>query len=78
MRFAALNKTNSHESRVHYIEAPIGLVGADGYVPVDAGFVWITELAYQLNQGDTQMESIPGQNISDLGIPSPVPNEVKE
>jgi hypothetical protein len=45
MRFAALNRTNSHESRVHYIETPIGLVGADGYAPVDAGFDWITELA---------------------------------
>ncbi|MCI0508165.1 MAG: substrate-binding domain-containing protein, partial [Gammaproteobacteria bacterium] len=72
--FATLNKANSHESRVHHVETPNGLVGADGYVPVDAGFVWITELAYQLNLGDTQVEGMSGQNISDLGIPSPVPS----
>jgi hypothetical protein len=69
--FATLNKYNTHESRVHHVETPNGLVNGEGYVPVDVGFVWITEVAYQLNNGNLQIQGMVGnQDISDLGIPN--------
>jgi ABC-type molybdate transport system substrate-binding protein len=69
--FATLNKFNTHESRVHHVETPNGLVGEDGYEPVDVGFVWITEVAYQLNNGNLEIQGMVGnQDISDLGIPN--------
>jgi hypothetical protein len=71
--FATLNKATTHESRVHHVETPNGLVGApaNGYVPVDVGFVWITEVAYQLNHGNDNIEGMSGTDISNLGIPRP-------
>ncbi|MDH5326784.1 MAG: substrate-binding domain-containing protein [Gammaproteobacteria bacterium] len=74
--YATLNKPNTHESRVHHVETPNGLQGISGFVPVDVGFVWITELAYVLNQYATSTDApvqgmVGAQDISNLGIPSP-------
>ncbi len=70
--YAVLNKANTHESRVHHVETPGGIVGDPGFVPVDVGYVWITELAFQLNNGNFAVQGMVGdQNIADLGIPRP-------
>jgi hypothetical protein len=70
--YAVLNKPNTHESRVHHVETPNGILGEEGYEPVDVGFVWITELAYQLNNGNLGVQGMVGnQDITDLGIPRP-------
>ncbi|HYQ71584.1 MAG TPA: substrate-binding domain-containing protein [Gammaproteobacteria bacterium] len=75
--YAVLNKASTHESRVHHVETPNGIVGTAGYVPVDVGFVWITELAYQLNNGNFAVQGMVGkQDISDLGIPRPAGSSV--
>jgi len=69
--FAVLNKFNTHESRVHHVETPNGLLDVEGYVPVDVGYVWITELAYQVNNGNTDVSGMSGNVIADgLGIPN--------
>jgi ABC-type molybdate transport system substrate-binding protein len=68
--YAILNKFNTHESRVHHVETPNGIINADGYVPVDVGFVWITELAFQINAGNTAVTGMSGTTISNLGIPN--------
>lgn len=69
--FAILNKFNSHESRVHHVETPNGIQGINGYVPVDVGYVWITELAYQLNRNNFDVQGMVGkQDITNLGIPN--------
>jgi len=68
--FAVLNKFNTHESRVHHVETPNGILLEAGYEPVDAGFVWITELAYQINHGNDGVEGMSGQAIGNLGIPN--------
>ena len=70
--FAVLNKFNTHESRVHHVETPGGIVGDPDFVAVDVGYVWITELAYQLNNGNFDVQGMVGlQDISNLGIPNP-------
>ncbi|KPJ93613.1 MAG: hypothetical protein AMJ53_06920 [Gammaproteobacteria bacterium SG8_11] len=81
--FATLNKGNTHESRVHHVETPGGLERDDpntpeeegapgnGFAYVDVGFVWITELAYQLNNGNLNVTGMSGQDIANLGIPRP-------
>jgi hypothetical protein len=43
----------------------------EGYEPVDTGFVWITELAYQINAGNTAVTGMSGSTIGSLGIPTP-------
>jgi hypothetical protein len=75
--YAVLNKASTHESRVHHVETPNGILGVEGYEPVDTGFVWITELAYQLNNGNLEVQGMVGnQDISDLGIPRPDGSDV--
>ena len=75
--YAVLNKASTHESRVHHVETPNGIMGVAGYVPVHTGFVWITELAYQLNNGNLAVQGMVGnQDISDLGIPRPAGSSV--
>jgi len=75
--YAVLNKATTHESRVHHVETPNGILGEEGYVPVDTGYVWITELAYQLNNGNLAVQGMVGnQDISDLGIPRPAESDV--
>jgi len=69
--YAVLNKFNTHESRVHHVETPGGIQNESGFVPVDVGYVWITELAYQLNHNNLNVQGMVGdQNIADLGIPN--------
>lgn len=69
--YALLNKFNTHESRVHHVETPNGIQNESGYVPVDVGYVWITELAYQLNHGNLAVQGMVGlQDIANLGIPN--------
>lgn len=70
--YAVLNKFNTHESRVHHVETPGGIQNEAGFVPVDVGYVWITELAYQLTHNNFAVQGMVGnQDIADLGIPSP-------
>lgn len=77
--YAVLNKSNTHESRVHHVETPGGIVGDPGFVVVDVGYVWITELAFQLNNGNFAVEGMVGdQNIADLGIPRPAGSDVNK
>lgn len=69
--YALLNKANTHESRVHHVETPNGIQKIGDYVHVDVGYVWITELAYQLNHGNTAVQGMVGlQDIANLGIPN--------
>jgi len=75
--YAVLNKASTHESRVHHVETPNGILEVEGYTPVNVGFVWITELAYQLNNGNFGVQGMVGnQDIADLGIPRPVDSDV--
>ncbi|MEJ2179236.1 MAG: substrate-binding domain-containing protein [Gammaproteobacteria bacterium] len=77
--YAVLNKSNTHESRVHHVETPGGIQNEPGFVPVDVGYVWITELAYQLNNGNYDVQGMVGnQDISDLGIPRPAGSDVNK
>ncbi|MDH3831355.1 MAG: substrate-binding domain-containing protein [Gammaproteobacteria bacterium] len=70
--YAVLNKANTHESRVHHVETPGGIVSDPDFVFVDVGFVWITELAFQLNNDNFDVQGMVGnQDIADLGIPRP-------
>lgn len=79
--YATLNKDNTHESRVHHVETPNGIQGNAGYVPVDVGYVWITELAYVLAEYGgaagvpapaSPVQGMVGlKTIGDLGIPTP-------
>ncbi len=68
--YAMLNKFNTYESRVHHVETPNGIVNADGFVPVDVGYVWITELAFQINAGNTAVTGMNGTSLATLGIPN--------
>ncbi|HEC18761.1 MAG TPA: hypothetical protein ENI97_05400 [Gammaproteobacteria bacterium] len=68
--YAVLNKFNTHESRVHHVETPNGITNQPGFVPVDVGFVWITELAFQINAGNTAVTGMSGSTIGNLGIPN--------
>ena len=75
--YAVLNKASTHESRVHHVETPGGIQNEPGFVPVDVGFVWITELAFQLNNGNFNVQGMVGNlDISDLGIPRPAGSDV--
>ena len=67
---AVLNKANTHESRVHHVETPNGVVNAPGFEPVDVGYVWITELAFQINAGNTDVTGMNGTTLATLGIPN--------
>lgn len=68
--YAVLNKANTHESRVHHVETPNGIVNDPAYEPVDVGYVWITELAFQINAGNTAVTGMNGVDLPTLGIPN--------
>lgn len=57
--FAVLNKANTHETRVHHVEIPGGILGKDGFEPVVAGPVWVSELQFAQDAGDV----VAGVNI---------------
>jgi hypothetical protein len=70
--YAVLNKKYTHESRVHHVETPEGIQNNPDFEFVDVGFVWITEVAFQLNDGNYNIQGMVGnQDIADLGIPRP-------
>jgi hypothetical protein len=58
--FAVLNKASTHETRVHHVETPNGILGEAGFVPVDVGPVWISELGYQLVRNLPVEGMVPG------------------
>lgn len=62
--FAILNKTNTHETRVHHVETPNGILGGS----VDVGPVWTSELKYAQSHGS----SVDGmQGNVPAGVPTP-------
>ena len=46
--FAILNKSNTHETRVHHVETPSRILAGDS----DVGPVWVSELQLAVNNGD--------------------------
>jgi ABC-type molybdate transport system substrate-binding protein len=77
--YAVLNKSSTHESRVHHVETPNGIQRITGFEPVDVGYVWITEVAFQLNDGNHTIQGMVGnQDIADLGIPRPAGSDVNK
>ena len=58
--FAILNKANTHETRVHHVETPGGILEEPGFEPVDVGPVWISELGYQLVRNVPVEGMVPG------------------
>ncbi len=46
--FAILNKSNTHETRVHHVETPARILSGDS----DVGPVWVSELQLAVNNGD--------------------------
>jgi ABC-type molybdate transport system substrate-binding protein len=46
--FAVLNKSNTHETRVHHVETPSRILAGDS----DVGPVWVSELKYAQDAGD--------------------------
>lgn len=67
--YAVLNKTNTHETRVHHVETPGGILGKAGFVAVDVGPVWTSELKYAQAAGDavSGMDQVGGS----AGVSSP-------
>ncbi|MAT65180.1 MAG: hypothetical protein CMN57_06010 [Gammaproteobacteria bacterium] len=63
--FAILNKASTHETRVHHVETPSGILGEPGFAPVDVGPVWISELGYQL------VRSVPVEGMVPGAFPPP-------
>lgn len=63
--YAILNKASTHETRVHHVETPNGILGEPGYAPVDVGPVWISELGYQL------VRSVPVEGMVPGAFPPP-------
>jgi len=68
--YAVLNKANTHETRVHHVETPSGILGEPGFVPVDVGPVWVSELGYQLVRNVPVEGMVPGTNPPD-GVVGP-------
>jgi ABC-type molybdate transport system substrate-binding protein len=67
--FAVLNKASTHETRVHHVETPSGILNKPGFVPVDVGPVWTSELKYAQNAKD--LVSGMDQNGGSGGVSSP-------
>jgi hypothetical protein len=63
--YAILNKSNTHETRVHHVETPSGILGEPDFVPVDVGPVWVSELGYQL------VRSVPVEGMVPGAFPPP-------
>lgn len=62
--FSILNKFNTHETRVHHVETPDGILAGDYSV----GPVWISELGYQLVR-NVPVEGMQGSIPA--GVPTP-------
>jgi ABC-type molybdate transport system substrate-binding protein len=77
--YAVLNKKYTHESRVHHVETPEGIQANPDFEFVNVGFVWITEVAFQLNDDNFNIEGMVGlQDIANLGIPRPAGSDVNK
>jgi len=71
--FSILNKTNTHETRVHHVETPGGILAGD----VDVGPVWTSELKYAQAAGDevSGMDQVGGSGgVASPGGDNPVVN----
>lgn len=71
--FAILNKANTHETRVHHVETPSGILGKATYAPVDVGPVWVSELQFALAAGDEvegvqPPDSVNGPKVYSIGL----------
>jgi len=62
--FSILNKFNTHETRVHHVETPNGILAGD----YNIGPVWISELGYQLVRS-VAVEGMQGSVPA--GVPTP-------
>jgi len=60
--FAVLNKSNTHETRVHHVETPERILAGES----DVGPVWVSELQLAVNNGD---EVSGYQPIDDVNRP---------
>jgi hypothetical protein len=79
--YAVLNKANTHETRVHHVETPGGILGKEGFVSVDVGPVWTSELKYAQDAGDavSGMDQAGGSGgVSSPADADPVVNEPAE
>jgi len=60
--FAILNKSNTHETRVHHVETPSRILAGES----DVGPVWVSELQLAVNNGD----AVSGyQPIDEVNVP---------
>jgi len=60
--FAILNKSNTHETRVHHVETPSRILAGQS----DVGPVWVSELQLAVNNGD----AVGGyQPIDEVNVP---------
>ena len=60
--FAILNKSSTHETRVHHVETPERILAGES----DTGPVWVSELQLAVNNGD----AVSGyQPIDDVNLP---------
>ena len=60
--FAILNKSNTHETRVHHVETPERILAGES----DVGPVWVSELQLAVNNGD----AVSGyQPIDEVNVP---------
>ena len=60
--FAVLNKSNTHETRVHHVETPERILAGDS----DVGPVWVSELKFAQDAGD----AVSGSTMPDeVNIP---------
>jgi hypothetical protein len=58
--FAILNKSNTHETRVHHVETPSRILSGDS----DVGPVWVSELQLAINNGDAVSGYQPADNVN--------------
>lgn len=67
--FAVLNKANTHETKVHHVETPGGILNKPGFVKADIGPVWTSELKFAQAEGDQVdgMDQVGGSG----GVSSP-------
>lgn len=58
--FAVLNKSNTHETRVHHVETPERILAGES----DTGPVWVSELQLAINHGDAVSGYQPADNVN--------------
>ena len=58
--YAVLNKSNTHETRVHHVETPARILADES----DVGPVWVSELQLAVNNGDAVAGFQPPDNVN--------------